>query len=343
MEELTYKAAGVDIDAGMDVVRRIKSEVEKTLNPNVLAGIGGFSALYRLDVTGYKEPVLVSSTDGVGTKLKIAQALGKYDTIGIDLVAMVVNDLLTVGAKPLFFLDYVAVGKLNPEQVADLVKGMAEGCLEADCALVGGETAEMPGVYHPGDFDIAGFGVGVVDKSKIIDGSSVKAGDFILGIASSGIHSNGLSLARKALLEYGKYHLTDYVEEFGKTLGEELLTPTRIYVKPVLNLMQRVEIKGMAHITGGGILDNLPRVLPEKVEARITVNWEIPKIFKLIEKAGNVPRREMWRTFNMGIGFILIVEEAKVQEAIKTFESFNYKAWVIGEITAGERRVIINE
>ena len=343
MDNLTYKASGVDIDAGMDVVERIKPEVAKTLNPNVLGGVGGFSALYRLDFEGMKEPVLVSSTDGVGTKLKVAQALGKYDTIGIDLVAMVVNDLLTAGAKPLFFLDYVAVGKLNPEQVAELVKGMAAGCLEAQCALVGGETAEMPGVYRVDDFDLAGFGVGLVDREKIIDGKEISPGDVVIGISSSGIHSNGLSLARKALLEYGRYRLSDYVEEFGKTLGEELLTPTTIYVRPVLEVLKKVKIKGMAHITGGGIYENLPRVLPAKFQAEITPNWEIPFLFKLIEKAGNVPRKEMWRTFNMGVGYILIVDESDVLEVSKTLENFNLKALVIGKITPGEQGVMIKE
>ncbi len=338
---LTYKDAGVDIEKADKFVEGIKNFVKDTFNKSVLANIGGFAGAVLLEIGNYKEPVLTASTDGVGTKLKIAQALDKHDTIGIDLVAMCVNDLITTGSKPLFFLDYFATGKLKNETAIDVVKGIAEGCKIANCPLIGGETAEMPGMYKEGEYDLAGFSVGIVEKNKMIDGSKVEIGDVLIGVYSSGIHSNGYSLVRK-LVEIKGYKYTDYINEFDKTLGEELLTPTKIYVKPVLALLDKIEIKGIAHITGGGIPGNLIRVLKDGVKAIIKKDsWEILPIFKWIQKEGNISEDEMFKTFNMGIGLILIVKSDNTEKTIEILKKFGEKAVVIGEIKEGNRIVEI--
>lgn len=341
-ESLSYKKAGVDIDAANDSVNLIKKWVGRTKRPEVLADIGSFGGFFALDTKKYKEPVLVSGTDGVGTKLKIAQMMDVHDTVGVDLVAMCVNDILVHGAEPLFFLDYIAVGKLFPEKVEALVKGVSEGCLQAGASLIGGETAEMPGFYDEEEYDLAGFAVGVVERSRLIDGSNIKDGDILIGLPSSGIHSNGYSLVRKVLLESAGLKLDQYNDELGKTLGEELISPTRIYVKPVLELLEEVEINGMSHITGGGITENLQRVLPEGLGARINAEaLEIPAIFKLIQELGQVKTEEMFRTFNMGIGFILVVSPHYLDKALKCLRIKEEKCIVIGEISAGETGVVI--
>lgn len=293
MEKATYKDSGVDVDAGNRAVELMKGHVSSTFRPGVLGNFGGFGGFFELDVKKYREPILVSGTDGVGTKLKIAFMMDRHDTIGIDGVAMCVNDILVNGAEPLFFLDYIALGKLVPQKVADIVKGVSDGCKMAGCALLGGETAEMPGMYDKDEYDLAGFAVGVVDKTKIIDGSSIKENDIVIGIASSGLHSNGYSLARKVFFEIGNLSPKDYIEEFGKTLGEEILRPTKIYSKVVKSL-KGFNIHGMAHITGGGLTENLPRVLPEGLEAKINKgSWEIPPVFDVIQKIGCVEDAEM--------------------------------------------------
>jgi phosphoribosylformylglycinamidine cyclo-ligase len=339
---LSYKDSGVDIDAANQSVDMIKKWVGRTRRTEVLDDIGSFGGLFALNTGKYKEPVLVSGTDGVGTKLKIAQDMGIHDTVGIDLVAMCVNDILVHGAEPLFFLDYIGLGKLKPEQVEAIVKGVSEGCLQAGCALIGGETAEMPGFYKEDEYDLAGFAVGVVDRDKIIDGSKIQADDVIIALPSSGIHSNGYSLVRKVLLETAQLDLKQSVPELGQTLGEALITPTRIYVKTVLSLLDEVEIHGMAHITGGGILENLQRVLPEGIMAEIeTGELEIPPIFKLIAALGKVKSEEMFRTFNMGIGFVIIVPSHQLDKALNHLRAKGEKCIVIGKIRNGERQVII--
>jgi len=341
-EGLTYKRAGVDIDAANKSVKMIKKWVDRTRRPEVLDGIGSFGGLFALNAQKYKEPVLVSGTDGVGTKLKIAQLGGVYDTVGIDLVAMCVNDILTHGAEPLFFLDYLALGKLQPVMVEDLVKGVSEGCLQAGCALVGGETAEMPGFYDEDEFDMAGFTVGVVERSRLINGSAIKEGDVLVGLKSSGLHSNGYSLVRKVLLEEAGMKLDDQVEELGQTLGEALLTPTRIYVQPILSLLNEVEIRGMAHITGGGIAENLQRILPAGLGAEIDLaSLETPAIFGLIARLGQVSQEEMLRTFNMGVGFILVIAADMVSELLIHLRMEGETPVVIGKINSGEAKVII--
>ena len=338
---LTYRDAGVDIEAGERLVDRIKEFARKTFDGNVLAGIGGFGAGYLLP-KGYSEPVLVSGTDGVGTKLKVAQMANVHDTVGIDLVAMCVNDILTVGAKPLFFLDYFATGKLSVDVAADVVKGIAKGCEIAGCALIGGETAEMPDFYPEGEYDLAGFVVGIVDRSRYVTGEKIKPGDVILGLASSGIHSNGYSLVRKLFFEILELKIDDWVEELGGKVYEVLLTPTRIYVKSVLKLLEEVEVKGMAHITGGGIPGNLVRVLPENVDAVVKKGtWEIPPIFTFIQDKGNVPEDEMFKTFNMGIGYTVVVSPEDVERAVSVLEEAGEKVFRIGEIREGERKVVI--
>lgn len=309
---ISYKDAGVDIDAGNLAVQKMKGFVQATYRPEVLTDLGSFAGLFQLDTAKYREPVLLSGTDGVGTKLRVAQLLDKHDTVGIDAVAMCVNDILVQGAEPLFFLDYIAVGRLNPDKVADIVKGVAEGCKQAGCALIGGETAEMPGFYPDEDYDIAGFAVGVADKSRILTGDKVAVGDILLGLPSTGLHSNGFSLARRVLLE-GELTPDTYLEELGQTLGEAMLTPTRIYVKDILPLLDKADIKGMCHITGGGLLENLPRVYGEELCAEIDVAaWERPAIFGLIQRLGEIPDEEMYRVFNMGIGYVIIVSKAEV-------------------------------
>lgn len=340
----TYKAAGVDVEAGYEAVKLMKEHVKKTVIDGVLGGIGGFGGLFEIP-EGYKNPVLVSGTDGVGTKLRIAFLMDKHDTIGQDCVAMCVNDVACSGAKPLFFLDYLAVGKNVPEKVANIVKGVADGCVLAGCALVGGETAEMPGFYPVDEYDLAGFSVGVVEKSKITDGANAKKGDVLVGIASSGIHSNGYSLVRKVFdlnADNAKETLMTYKEELGKTIGEELLTPTRIYVKPLLKLIDEVGINTVSHITGGGFIENIPRMLPENLTAKINMgSWDIPAIFPMMQKMADIPERDMYNTFNMGIGMVVAVDADKADKAVKCLEAAGEKAYIIGELVEGSEGVIL--
>ena len=330
---MDYKQAGVDVEAGHEFVNNIRNLVISTHRPEVLGGLGGFSGLFALP-SGYKEPVLVSGTDGVGTKLKLANTLNCHDTVGIDLVAMCVNDVLTSGAEPLFFLDYLATGKLNQQQLTEVVAGIAEGCRLAGCALIGGETAEMPGFYLPGEYDLAGFCVGIVEKSLILDGSQVKVGDVAIGLESSGIHSNGFSLVRKVIDECN-ISLQDNLDFWGqKSLAELLLTPTKIYVKPILAAAKSgLEIHGMAHITGGGLPENLPRCLPEGMSININrSSWEVPPIFRWISEVGNVNEEAMFNTFNMGIGFVVLVSPTQVEMAIDWFVSQGIKAYCLGKV-----------
>lgn len=330
-----YKKAGVDIAAGNEAVERMKKHVKKTMRPEVLTGLGGFGGLFALNKDAYQEPILVSGTDGVGTKLKIAFAMDRHDTIGIDAVAMCVNDIVVQGAEPLFFLDYLACGELLPEKVEAIVKGVAAGCEQAGCALIGGETAEMPGMYTDGEYDIAGFAVGVVDRPKMIDGSSIQAGDAIIGFASSGVHSNGFSLVRRLLLEEKGYKLTDSIPELGMTLGDALLTPTKIYVKTILNMLKHpLEIKGLVHITGGGFIENIPRVLPDGLGSQIQHgSWPVLPIFELLEREGELTEDDLYRTFNMGIGMIAIVPAGQTEAALMLAEQQGEQAYVIGEVT----------
>ncbi len=338
---LTYRDAGVDIDAGDALVENIKPFAKRTMRPEVLAGIGGFGALCALPAK-YKEPVLVSGTDGVGTKLKLAFELNRHDTIGIDLVAMSVNDILTQGAEPLFFLDYFACGKLDVATATAVVKGIAAGCEQSGCALIGGETAEMPGMYPAGEYDLAGFAVGVVEKSKIINGSTIKAGDAVLGLASSGAHSNGYSLVRR-IIAGKKIDLSAQLD--GKSLSDLILAPTRIYVKPVLALMQKLPLKALAHITGGGIVDNLPRVLAEGLTAHIDgKRWPRPPLFKWLQEQGSVAEAEMLRVFNCGIGMIVIVAEADANAAVDMLRAAGETVWRIGSIATrapGEEQTVV--
>jgi phosphoribosylformylglycinamidine cyclo-ligase len=333
MEELTYKKAGVDIDEGDRFVSLISPMVKKTFRPEVMMDIGSFGALFKLDIKKYKEPVLVSGTDGVGTKLKIAFMMDRHDTIGIDLVAMCVNDILTLGAEPLFFLDYFATGKLKPEKAKDVIKGITEGCAESGCSLIGGETAEMPGFYSENEYDLAGFAVGVVDRDEIIDGSKIKDGDAIIGLASSGMHSNGYSLARKVFFDAANLSVNTYVPELGATIGEELLKPTRIYVKAFNALKGKVDIHGMAHITGGGIAGNVPRVIKEGLTAVINRgSWPVPPVFNLIKNLGNVPDADMKKTFNMGIGYVIIIDKMYKDFTISALSHIGFDAYCIGTI-----------
>ncbi|WP_347491353.1 phosphoribosylformylglycinamidine cyclo-ligase [Desulfoscipio sp. XC116] len=337
---ITYADAGVDINAGNRAVAMMKKSVHSTLRPEVLTGIGGFGGLFALDTAKYREPVLVSGTDGVGTKLRVAFLKNQHNTIGIDAVAMCVNDILTLGAQPLFFLDYLAVGKLKPEQVADIVSGVAEGCRQAGCALIGGETAEMPDFYGAGEYDIAGFAVGVVDKNKIIDGAAIVPGDALVGLAASGLHSNGYSLARRVLLDKAGYQIDQLHPVLGRTVGEEMLCPTRIYVSTVLPLLDKYGIKGMAHITGGGLVENLPRILPQGTAVQInTGTWEIPAIFRVISREGPVETGEMYRVFNMGIGMVLVVPAAQAGNVVAELESHGEDARLIGRVVEGDREV----
>lgn len=333
---LTYKKAGVDIETGDKFVSMIAPLAKKTFRPEVITDIGSFGALFRLDIRKYKTPVLVSGTDGVGTKLKIAFMADQHDTVGIDLVAMCVNDILTSGAEPLFFLDYFATGKLKPGRAVSVIKGIAEGCRQAGCSLVGGETAEMPGFYETGEYDLSGFAVGVVDETQIIDGSSIKEGDALIGLASSGLHSNGYSLARKVFFDLKRMSIKNILAETGTSLAEELLRPTKIYVKAVKELKDKIHIKGMAHITGGGIDGNLPRILPRKHGALIFENsWPVPPIFEIIRRLGNVPDQDMKRTFNMGIGYIVVAEDAMKNKAISLLGRKGFSAFLIGRIGKG--------
>ena len=331
----SYENAGVNLEAGYEVVSRIKKHVSSTKRPGWMSGIGSFGGMFDLASLGVKEPVLVSGTDGVGTKLKIAFAMDKHDTVGIDAVAMCVNDVLAQGAEPLIFLDYVAVGHNVPEKVEAIVAGVAEGCRQAGCALVGGETAEMPGMYEGGEYDIAGFTVGVVEKSKLIDGSKVKAGDVLVGIASTGVHSNGFSLVRKIVADAGLEFTREIPEFGGKRLGDVLLTPTKIYVKQVLDVIRNCDVHGVAHITGGGFDENIPRILHEGQGIEVCEgSWEILPVFRMLEKWGGVPHREMFNIFNMGIGMVLALDESEAQKAIDILASHGEKATVIGRITS---------
>ncbi|GAX88748.1 phosphoribosylformylglycinamidine cyclo-ligase [Effusibacillus lacus] len=337
-----YARAGVNIDAGNETVDRIKPHVARTFRPEVITSLGGFGGGFQLDMSKYKEPILVSGTDGVGTKLKIAFLMDKHDTIGMDAVAMCVNDILVMGAEPLFFLDYLATGKLVPETAEQIVKGIADGCVQAGCALVGGETAEMPGMYADGEYDIAGFSVGIVEKSKMIDGSKVKPGDALIGLASSGIHSNGYSLVRKVLLEEKGYSLNTRLPGLDKTLGDELLTPTRIYVKNGLALRGQFDVHAFVHVTGGGFWENIPRVLPEGCDAEIELgSWPVLPIFALLQREGNIPDVDMYRTFNMGIGLIAVVPAGQADDFVEAANRLGERAYRIGRIVEGNRKVII--
>ncbi len=330
----TYKDAGVDIEAGNNFVQKIKPLVKSTFRPEVMTEIGGFGGLFSLNTSKYKNPVLVSGTDGVGTKLKLAFLADQHDTVGIDLVAMCVNDIVVQGAEPLFFLDYLATGRLEPDKAAQIVAGIAEGCRQAGCALIGGETAEMPGFYADGEYDIAGFTVGVVEKDQIIDGSSITVGNKLIGIGSSGLHSNGYSLARKIIFERMGLAINDTLADTGHSVADVLLTPTRIYVRSVLNLLKDFRINGIAHITGGGLLENVPRILPKGCSATFHLgSWNMPAIFPLLQEAGNVEQAEMYRTFNMGIGMVLAVAAADVDDMLSRLNGLGEQAWLIGEVT----------
>ena len=336
----SYKAAGVDVTAGYKSVELMKEHVKRTSIPGVVSGIGGFGGLFQPDMTGMKEPVLVSGTDGVGTKLVAAMLLDKHDTIGIDCVAMCVNDVVCCGAKPLFFLDYIACGKNVPEKIAEIVKGVAEGCVQSGCALIG-ETAEHPGVMPEDDYDLAGFTVGIVDKDKIIDGSKLQAGDVLVGVASSGVHSNGFSLVRK-VFGLNKEKLETYYEELGCTLGEALLTPTRLYVKPALAAIEAADVKAISHITGGGFYENIPRMMKKGLTAKVDRSAvPVLPIFDLIAKTGNIPERDMFNTFNMGVGMCMAVSKETVDAAIKALNDAGEKAFVIGEVVEGDEGVIL--
>ena len=331
---LKYRDAGVDIEKANIFVEKIKPFVKSTSRTGVIGDIGGFGGLFNLDTRKYKNPVLVASTDGVGTKLLIARMMDKHDTIGIDLVAMSVNDLIVQGAEPLFFLDYIATGKMDIDRNVEIVKGITEGCIEAGCALMGGENAEMPGIYGDNEYDLAGFCVGVAESDKIIDGSEVSVGDKIIGLTSNGIHSNGLSLARKALFEKSNLTVADTVEGLEGSIGAELLRPTKIYVKTILNIIRDFTVKGMAHITGGGFVENIPRALPGRCKAVILKDsWNIPFIFKHIQKMGGIDSDEMFRTFNMGIGMVIIVAGKDSQEIIDRLGSLGQEAFVMGSVT----------
>jgi phosphoribosylformylglycinamidine cyclo-ligase len=337
----TYKDAGVDVTAGYKAVDLMKSHVRKTMRPEVLTDIGGFGGLFSLEGMKYEKPVLVSGTDGVGTKLKIAFLMDKHDTVGIDCVAMCVNDVVCNGAQPLFFLDYIALGKLVPEKVEQIVKGVSEGCIQSGCALIGGETAEMPGFYPEDEYDLAGFVVGIADKDKIINGKNIKPEDVLIGLASSGIHSNGYSLVRK-IFNINERNLERFNEKLGKSIGEELLTPTRIYVKSILALTKKFEIKGIANVTGGGFIENLPRMMPEGLKLVIRKGtWPILPVFSLMQEMGEVPELEMYNTFNMGIGMVLAVSKDIAAQVLEEAQKLGEKAYIIGEVAKGEESIEI--
>ena len=337
----SYKAAGVDVTAGYKGVELMKKAVQATYTDEVISDIGGFGGLYAPQIKGMEEPILVSGTDGVGTKLKLAFLMDKHDTIGEDCVAMCVNDVICTGASPMFFLDYMALGKNIPEKVATIVSGVAEGCKKANCSLIGGETAEMPGFYPVDEYDLAGFCVGVVDKKKIINKKTIEIGDKVIGLKSSGVHSNGFSLVRK-VFDVNKENLNEYVEELGCTIGEALLKPTKIYVKPILKLIEQVKVKGISHITGGGFYENMPRMLRDGVALKIDKNsYEVPAIFKLIAKRGNIPERDMYNTFNMGIGMAVIVPEDEAEKAINILKDAGEDAYLIGEVVEGNKEIMI--
>ncbi len=337
----SYKAAGVDVTAGYKGVELMKKAVQATYTNAVISDIGGFGGLYAPQIKGMEEPILVSGTDGVGTKLKLAFLMDKHDTIGEDCVAMCANDVICTGASPMFFLDYMALGKNIPEKVATIVAGVAEGCKKANCSLIGGETAEMPGFYPIDEYDLAGFCVGIVDKKKIINNKTIEIGDKVIGLKSSGVHSNGFSLVRK-VFDVNKENLNEYVESLGCTIGEALLKPTKIYVKPILKLIEQVKVKGISHITGGGFYENMPRMLREGVALKIDKNsYEVPPIFKLIAERGNIPERDMYNTFNMGIGMAVIVPENEVEKSLKILKEAGEEAYLIGEVVEGNKEIII--
>ncbi|WP_096201817.1 phosphoribosylformylglycinamidine cyclo-ligase [Bacillus sp. FJAT-45350] len=332
-----YKKAGVDIEAGYEAVERMKKHVARTKRPEVLGGLGSFGGMFDLSSFQLKEPVLVSGTDGVGTKLMLAFMMDKHDTIGVDAVAMCVNDIVVQGAEPLYFLDYIACGKSEPERIEAIVKGIADGCEQAGCAIVGGETAEMPGMYSEEEYDLAGFSVGIVEKSKLITGESIQEGDVMIGLASNGLHSNGFSLVRNVLLDTNNLDLNETYGELEGTLGEELLRPTRIYVKPLLEIMKRFDIKGLSHITGGGFYENIPRMLPAGVGAEVDYgSWPIPPIFDLIEEKGEISKKDLFSTFNMGIGMVVVVSNDDLIPVLNEIESLGEKAYIIGRVTKGE-------
>lgn len=337
----SYKAAGVDVTAGYKGVELMKKEVQATYTNAVISDIGGFGGLYAPQIKGMEEPILVSGTDGVGTKLKLAFLMDKHDTIGEDCVAMCANDVICTGASPMFFLDYMALGKNIPEKVATIVAGVAEGCKKANCSLIGGETAEMPGFYPVDEYDLAGFCVGIVDKKKIINNKTIEIGDKVIGLKSSGVHSNGFSLVRK-VFDVNKENLNEYIESLGCTVGEALLEPTKIYVKPILKLIEQVKVKGISHITGGGFYENMPRMLREGVALKIDKNsYEVPPIFKLIAERGNIPERDMYNTFNMGIGMAVIVPESEVEKSLEILKEAGEEAYLIGEVIAGNKEIIV--
>ena len=335
----SYAAAGVDIEAGYKGVQLMKEHVARTVIPGVVGGLGGFGGLFAPDLTGMKEPILVSGTDGVGTKQRIAQLMDRHNTVGIDCVAMCVNDIICCGARPLFFLDYIAIGKNIPEKVAELVSGVAEGCVQAGCALIGGETAEHPGTMAPDDYDLAGFSVGIVDREKILDNGTMRPGDIVLALPSSGVHSNGFSLVRK-VFDIEKADLGRVAPELGKPLGEALLEPTRIYVKPVLAALAAAEVRGLSHITGGGVYENIPRSIPEGLCARIEKKAvrTLP-VFDLIARAGKIPERDMFNTFNMGVGMSLVVSKATADAALAALQGAGVDAYVMGEIVSGDEKI----
>ncbi len=337
----SYKAAGVDVTAGYRAVELMKAHVARTMTSGVMSGIGGFGGLFELDTTGIKKPVLVSGTDGVGTKIKIAFLLDKHDTVGIDCVAMCVNDIICCGAKPLFFLDYIAIGKNYPEKVAQIVSGVAEGCVQSGCALIGGETAEHPGLMPEDEYDLAGFSVGIVDKDKILNPDTQKAGDVMIAIKSSGVHSNGFSLVRK-VFDISEKTVGKYYDELGGTLGETLLTPTRIYVKPILALLDSVKVKSISHITGGGFYENIPRSLPKNLSAYIKKSdVQVLPIFDLIAKVGNVPEHDMFNTYNMGVGMTVVVDKTEADKAVEVLKANGEDAYILGELVESDEGVII--
>lgn len=337
----SYKAAGVDVTAGYKAVELMKSHIAKTMTSGALSGIGGFGGLFELDMTGIKKPVLVSGTDGVGTKLKIAFLMNKHNTVGIDCVAMCVNDIICCGAKPQFFLDYIAVGKNYPEKIAEIVSGVAEGCVQSGCALIGGETAEMPGFYPVDEYDLAGFSVGVVDKDKILQPDTQKAGDVLIALKSSGVHSNGFSLVRN-VFTVNEQNLARHFSDLGTTLGDCLLTPTKIYVKAVMSLLDEVKVKSISHITGGGFYENIPRSLPKNLAAKIERNAvQVLPIFDLIARTGNIPERDMFNTFNMGVGMIVSVDKNDADKALQILNASGEEAYILGELVESEEGVII--
>ncbi len=337
----SYKNSGVDVNAGYQAVSLMKEHVARTATKGVLSGLGGFGGLFELDLDGINKPVLVSGTDGVGTKLKLAFLMNKHDSVGIDCVAMCVNDIICAGAKPLFFLDYIAVGKNIPEQVATIVKGIADGCEQAGCALIGGETAEMPGFYPVGEYDVAGYATGVVDKSKILDSKNVSAGDIIIALPSSGVHSNGFSLIRK-IFNLNESNINANIPGLGTTLGEALITPTRIYVKPVLELISKVNVKSICHITGGGFYENIPRALPDGIAAKIDMeSYEIPELFKFIQHTGKIPLHDMYNTYNMGVGMCIIVDKYNADLALRILKDNGENAFILGETVESDEGVIL--